>query len=334
MKRVAVVGHADADGHVIAEQVRRNLAAVPSFDLSLVVDPARTRDHHAWLHLDSMSEEIDGCDMVFFVDMMFAPTSFAEEASALVTFAEQRPSTLFFLIDHHPLPLRRLTQTRNLRALYSPDVLDCTFGHVSFLMLVAALLESQPTRAHKLKRPAHILLAKGIHRAAAPGGPLPGEKLMALLRNDRWAELEELGRDDPSFHRLPRGRRPKGSPISDILQRLDLLATELLRDPQPTEPREFMAYDFDTLTESPTGFEAIVHSPRQDPKDLESIVLVLELAALRLTPHPEATFTTAELLNCARELAGESFRIDESDIKIVLGKAGFLKRMGGRLQLK
>lgn len=339
MKRVAVVGHADADGHVIAEQVRRNLATVPNFDVSVVVDPLRTRDHHAWLKLDSLRDHVDGCDLVFFVDMMFAPASFAEEAGALVSFTKDRPSTLFFLIDHHPLPLRRLTQTSNLRALYRPDVLDCTFGHASFLMLVAALLESQPTRAHKLKRPVHIRLAKGIHRAAAIGGPLPGEKLMALLRNDRWSDLEELGNDDPSFHRLPRGRRPKDSPISDTLKRLDLLATELIRsrhpsrESPPNQARELMSYDFDQTTQPSPNFQLPDHAARENPKDLESIVLILELAAIRLTDDPEATFTTAELLAVARELGGDLL-IEESDIKIVLGKAGFLKKVGNRLQMR
>src|SRR5665213_3473869 len=123
-KSVVVVGHADADGHLITEQVRRNLASVKNFDVSAVVDPVRTKDHRAWLALDLLSE-VDNADYVFFVDLMFAPASFTEEAKALVQFVNDRPEKQFFLIDHHPLPLRRLENAKNLHVAYRPEVFDC-----------------------------------------------------------------------------------------------------------------------------------------------------------------------------------------------------------------
>jgi hypothetical protein len=83
---------------------------------------------------------------VFFVDLMFAPSSFEAEAEALVEFAKSRPEKQFFLLDHHPLPLRRLSRANNLHSVYRSDVVDCTFGHASWLMVIAALLEKQPTR--------------------------------------------------------------------------------------------------------------------------------------------------------------------------------------------
>lgn len=205
-------------------------------------------------------------------------------------------------------------------------------------MLLAALLESQPSRAHKLKKPIDIVLARGLRRAAAPGGPLPGEKLMALLRHDRWTDLEDLGRDDPAFHRLHRGFRAKGSPISDTLQRLDRLATELLGSPVQSQPpeqaREFMSYDFEGSPGTSVPVAMLDDAARSNPKDLEAIVLVLELAAIRLTDGPDSTFSVAELLAAAREIGGEQLKIEESDIKIVLGKAGFLKKAGNRLQMR
>ena len=50
--RALVIGHADADGYIIAEQTRRNLAEVKSFEVDVVVDPHRTKDHKTWLNLD------------------------------------------------------------------------------------------------------------------------------------------------------------------------------------------------------------------------------------------------------------------------------------------
>lgn len=338
MKRVLVVSHADADGHVIAEQVRRNLQMVPTFQVSTVVDPARTKDHKTWTKLE-LIPEIDSSEVVFFVDLMFAPVSFAEEADALVEFALARPHTSFFVLDHHPLPLRRLYQASNLRPVYRSDVFDCTFGFSSHWMVIAALLETQPTRIKSLVQPEDSLLAKGIRRAAAHGGPLAGERLLALLRHDCWTELEELGRDDARFHRLPRGRRPAGDPLSDLMKRLVDLAAELMSS--PTRPRRHshkpkpgrfpMSYDFETAVDQspPTPF---IES--SDRRDLEAIVTILELASICLTTGPNATFTKQQLIDEARRLSGDGIDLDESDVNIVLGKAGFLRRMGGKLRMK
>jgi hypothetical protein len=127
MHQVLVIGHADADGHLIAEQVRRNLASVESFAVKVVVDPQRTQGHRSWLKLDAFPE-IASADYVFFVDLMFAPDSYTEEAAALTRFASAWPDKRFFLIDHHPLPLRLLQAAPNLRVAYRPDVCECAIG--------------------------------------------------------------------------------------------------------------------------------------------------------------------------------------------------------------
>lgn len=75
--------------------------------------------------------------------------------------------------------------------------------------------------------------------------------------------------------------------------------------------------------------------PRAEPRDLEAIVMLLELAAIYLTQGPESTFTARELIDEARVIGGDGLQLDEADVKIVLGKAGFLrKNHGGRLSLK
>ena len=334
MKRqVLVVSHADADGHVIAEQVRRNLESVKSFDVTTVVDPRRTAGHKAWTHLDLLTE-IETSDIVFFVDLMFAPASFGAEADALVHFAKRHPQKRFFVLDHHPLPLRRLGAAPNLRAIYRQDVLDCTFGTSSPMMIIAALCESQPTRAKELKKPIDDDIAKGMKRAAAIGGPLSGPKLSALLRFGCWNELASLGREDASEHRLPRGRRPAGDQPSKKLSQLNKAATELLTSATTSRHHArgtAMSYDFETATDRKPP-KVADYVPQKH--DLETVVILLQLAAIELTPTAGTEFTLEELLDTARSLSGDDVVIDETDVKIVLGKAGFLKKVGANFRLK
>lgn len=339
---VLVVGHADADGHLIAEQVRRNLALIETFDVSTVVDPVRTKDHNAWLHLDTISE-IDDADIVFFVDMMFAPASFVEESRALVDFVEDHDDKRFFLIDHHPLPLRRLAPAENLRVLYRPEVFDCAVGPRSGMMVAAALCEGQRTNVADIKEPVHDALAMGVRRAAAIGGPLPGEKLSALMRSDCWGALVSLGEEDREFHRLPRGRRAQNQPRSKVLTSLDKIASEMLapvgarRQDAINKRRDAMAYDIDIAEERfavEGGHRRRVQNVTVQPRDLETILTILEVAALSLMKTPDSTFTAKELIKEAKKIAGDELELREDDINIVLHKQGFLRKVGSQLQLR
>lgn len=330
MKNVLVVSHADADGHVIAEQVRRNLERVPTFNVATLVDIERTKDHKTWTKLDTL-HELERAELVCFVDLMFAPSSFVAEANALVDFATARSSKRFFLIDHHPLPLRLLARASNLHAVYRRDVVDCTFGNQSWMMAVAALLEKQPTRAREFTTADHKDLAEGIRRAAAPGGPLPGQKLLALLKHERWAELISLGRDDKSAHRLPRGRRPRVWKMSSPLQSLNDLASELVSGKIVRQnKRSVMSYDLEIDAKT---LESKVPPQRQDhaspshprsSSDLEVIVTLLELAAISLTSQPDVVFTKEELMDEAKSIS--DVELTEFDVDLVLDKATFLAR--------
>jgi hypothetical protein len=92
-----------------------------------------------------------------------------------------------------------------------------------------------------------------------------------------------------------------------------------------------MSYDLDTTSDR-LSTPNIVPADR---RDLEAIVTLLELAAISLTATPDSTFTSEELIEEARRYGGYEIELDEGDIKIVLGKAGFLKKMGaGRFRLK
>lgn len=82
-------------------------------------------------------------------------------------------------------------------------------------------------------------------------------------------------------------------------------------------------------TDGSTGVP-IVSSYRPIPRDLETIVVLLELAAIDLTPLPGAVFTADQLLERAREWAGEDFELLDVDVRIVLNYQKFLKRLPGK----
>lgn len=73
-----------------------------------------------------------------------------------------------------------------------------------------------------------------------------------------------------------------------------------------------------------------------DGRDLESIVTLLEMAAIELTPHPDATFTRDELVSKARECGGPSITLRDTDADIVITHSAKLlkKRPSGRLALR
>ncbi|TAJ87896.1 MAG: hypothetical protein EPO10_08565 [Reyranella sp.] len=333
---VVIIGHADADGHLITEQVRRNLARIDRFKVTAIVDPSRTRDHKAWLNLDAFPEVLKA-DIVFFVDLMFAPASFAQESQALVDFVGRYPEKKFFLFDHHPLPLRRLEAARNLRVIYRPDVFECAIGPRSGMMVVAALCEKQRRQVADITTERHELIAEGMRRAAALGGNLPGEKLLALLRADHWRDFVELAQEAREEHRLPRGRRPAGKQ-SPVLDKLERTASKLLGTTTGAKlGSTTMSYDFDVTIERysyESGRRQSTTNKVSSGRDLEAIITLLEVAALSLTTEEGATFSREHLIREAREIGGPEIDLRDEDIDIVLQKQGFLARVGRELRLR
>jgi hypothetical protein len=92
-----------------------------------------------------------------------------------------------------------------------------------------------------------------------------------------------------------------------------------------------MAYDFDDCADrSPPRAEIAAWLP----DDLEALVTLLELGSIVLTTAADQTFTQAELLAAAHELAGPEMQLNEQDLEIVLSGCKFLERVEGRLRLK
>ena len=72
------------------------------------------------------------------------------------------------------------------------------------------------------------------------------------------------------------------------------------------------------------------------PRDLEYVVTLMQLAAIYLTNAPSDRFTYQQLFDQAKELAGDEFKLEEVDFKIVFDNypSLFIKEKGGLLGMK
>ena len=315
---------------------------ISSFDVSVLVDPARTRNHKVWTSLEGLTE-IEHADIVFFVDLMFAPMSFDAEAKALVAFANQNDDKRFFVIDHHPIPFSYLVGSDNIRAMYRPDVTECVIGHRSEMMAVAALCENQKPKVEGNIQ-AYRKMAVAMRRAAALGGKLPGEKLLSLLQHNHLSALASLADEPSSLHRSVRGWRVKDQMHSETLRQLNEMAEGLRAghpspSPVPWHNMEAstMSYDIDEAqdetTPRPTPGER-VRPPSWHARDLRTIVTALDVAGLILSPDGGETFTNKDLMREAQDLVGPDVTLQEEDMDIVLKKQRFIKRSGGKLSMR
>lgn len=329
-----IIGHADPDGHVIVEQCRRSLAALSGFEVTTLVDSSLTADHKMWLRLNQLEGAIAGHDYVFFVDVMFSPKTFVREAEAFVEFAKARPTTQFVVLDHHPLPRRRLYAAKNVRAVYRSDVYDCALGPPSPLMILAAACEKQKTRSKGYLRPDDTDVVTGLMRAGARGSPIAGRGLLEVLRRDAWSELAELGKEPTSEHRRPRGNYAKDNDETAAMRRLRLIASHAASNPKTDGPSVTkkgtnpMVYDFSASYEPPPDAPAELGRVKVFPRDLEAIATAIELAAITLSYEPDAVFTKAKLVETAREFAEPTADLRENDIDIVLGKLSVVEKSG------
>lgn len=86
-----------------------------------------------------------------------------------------------------------------------------------------------------------------------------------------------------------------------------------------------MSYDFEDEDHTPP----IMTNYKPQPHDLETIVMLLELAAIQLTPSSGTKFTYQELLAEARVLAGDDFVLEDEDAKIVFDNLGSVFKKEG-----
>ena len=209
-----VFGHADADGHVAAEQTRTNLVA-QGVHVSAVIVSAETRNYRFW-DRTFIDWDFSRYDVVVAVDIAFSFREPVSSLDALLTVVDDHPTTEFIVVDHHPLarPRRR---RGNLSLIEVQDPYDCCLGQPSEeLMAIAALCDGGLTSVKA--NPETKRRALGIRRAAADVGGVAGATLLKLLAGRRWDFFEALADEDPELHRSVRGRRRSGNAPSPLLR--------------------------------------------------------------------------------------------------------------------
>lgn len=92
-----------------------------------------------------------------------------------------------------------------------------------------------------------------------------------------------------------------------------------------------MSYDSD---ESSPGSLAPKISPPSNPRDLSTLVTVLELAAIELTKKEGDEFTLEELIRVAKDIAGPECPVTDADLTIVADGSRSLRKRRGKYQLK
>ena len=207
-----VFGHADADGHLAAEQTRGYLSD-RGIAVTTVVS-SKTQNFRFWEKLPEF--DLSDYALVVFVDIAFRFRDPSESLARLLDVTDRQINQQFIVIDHHPLA-RPGTPRRNVHLVEVPDPYECCLGVPDpELMQVAALCDGSPTAV--VPTPLLRRRALGIKRAAADVGGVAGDGLLQLVRERRWDFFEALADEDHNKHRSARGTRSRFSQTSPLLE--------------------------------------------------------------------------------------------------------------------
>lgn len=211
-----VFGHADADGHLAAEQSRTNIEAQGIRVDEVVVGP-ETRNYSFW-ERSFPSYDFTGFRLVVVVDIAFRFKDPDQSLKAVLEVADRHLETQFVVIDHHPIK-QPATLRSNLTLINADTVYQCCVGTPSEeLMVVAAICDGDGKAVESRTKDIHVKLADGVRRAAADIGGVAGPKLLELLKRRQWDFFEHLADEPSDFHRRVRGRRTARSAASPLLK--------------------------------------------------------------------------------------------------------------------
>ena len=207
-----VFGHADADGHLAAEQTRDWLSR-QGVDVTTVVT-SETRNYRFWGKLSRF--DLSGYRIVVFVDIAFDFKDRSNSLARLLDVSDRHLQTQFIVVDHHPLAHPQIPR-QNVQLVEVADPYDCCLGVPdSELMEVAALCDGDPTAI--VPTPALRRRSLGVKRAAADVSGVSGDGLLQLIRERRWDFFEALAEEDRAMHLSARGIRRSVSEPSPLLE--------------------------------------------------------------------------------------------------------------------
>lgn len=205
-------GHADADGHLAAEQSRDWLIQ-RGVDVTTVVS-SETRNYRFWEKLSKF--DLSEYGMVVSVDIAFRFRAPEDSLARLLAVSDRHPQKEFVVIDHHPLA-HPINLPQNMLLIEVIDPYDCCLGVPNpELMQVAALCDGAPTAV--LPTPELKRRALGVKRAAADVRGVAGHILLELIRQRQWDFFEALSEEEQEMHRSVRGFRLSSNKISPLLE--------------------------------------------------------------------------------------------------------------------
>lgn len=215
-KKALLFAHADGDGHLAAEQSRRNLVE-DGYDVqAVVVHPTLTRNWRFWSQHFQEADFSDN-EYIFVVDIMLAGKEWKDNCASLLKRVRAEPHRRFHVIDHHHVAINERLPA-NLKLEFTKSVYDCCYGGSSELMLIASICDrdEQPVQNRLTQR--HRRIAAGISRAVSDRAVLAGAPLLRLIRNECWAVFEQLADEPADYHRTFYGNRTAKEPLSPLLQ--------------------------------------------------------------------------------------------------------------------
>ena len=211
-----IYSHADADGHLAAEQTRTNLIA-EGVEVRQVVIGRETKNYTFW------ERTFAGLDLrqfrlVVVVDIAFSFREPLRSLESLLQTVRRHQLTQFIVIDHHPL-MGTTEIPANLRLIEVESAYECCLGVPSDdFMVVAAICDGDGKVVRSRISNIFVKRALGIRRAAADVEGMVGTRLSSLLRSRKWEFFESLAEEPAEFHRNARGRRTSKSLISPLLE--------------------------------------------------------------------------------------------------------------------
>lgn len=216
--RAIIFSHADADGHVIAVQSKRNLIKAGYDIIDVVVDPVLTRNYKFWED-HFQAADFGDSDHVFIFDIMLNSKNPTSSLEAIANRAISERDRKFSIIDHHPVDLH-LELPGNVSLQLVDAVYECCYGEPSELMYLAAICDKEAASVRDRISEWHLKVAKGIHRAVTDRKRIAGRILLELIETGKWQVFTDLADEPDSLHRTIYGNRILESRESPALRRL------------------------------------------------------------------------------------------------------------------
>lgn len=216
--RAIIFSHADADGHVIAVQSKRNLIKAGYEVIDVVVDPVLTRNYRFWED-HFQAADFGDSDHVFIFDIMLNSKNPTTSLEAIASRAKSERTRKFSIIDHHPAELR-FELPANVSLQLVDAVYDCCYGEPTELMYLAAICDKEAASVRDRISEWHLKVAKGIHRAVTDRKRIAGRILLDLIETGQWGVFRALADEPDSLHRTMYGNRILESQESPALRRL------------------------------------------------------------------------------------------------------------------